>query len=132
MSEAGKGALFSPDARSGKRALAVQQIEALGNDRGIATVLIANGQQTLRIEPSFVPRARPKVAVQLHDDSALLPGLERRWKVVGGLGTVDRQGLFMPPDEALVASSVVSCEVLSNGVVMAYGYSVIELSEVID
>ncbi|AVB14376.1 MULTISPECIES: hypothetical protein [Pseudomonas syringae group] len=132
LSEAGKGALFSPDARSGKRALAVQQIEALGNDRGIATVLIANGQQTLRIEPSFVPRARPKVAVQLHDDSALLPGLERRWKVVGGLGTVDRQGLFMPPDEALVASSVVSCEVLSNGVVMAYGYSVIELSEVID
>ncbi|RMQ38215.1 hypothetical protein ALQ05_02213 [Pseudomonas amygdali pv. mori] len=132
LSTVDKGALFSPDARSGKRALVVQQIQALGNDRGIATVLIAKGQQTLRIEPAFVPRARPKVAVQLHDDSALLLGFERRWKVAGGLGTVDQQGLFMPPDQAFVASSVVSCEVLSKGVVMAYGYSVIELSEVID
>ncbi len=132
LSEAGKGAVFSPDARSGKRALAVQQIEAQGNDLGIATVLVANGQQMLRIEPAFVPRARPKVAVQLQDDHALLPGLERRWKVVGGAGTVDRQGLFMPPDQALVASSVVSCEVVNNGVVLACGYSVIELSEVID
>ncbi|MEX5499242.1 imidazole glycerol phosphate synthase [Pseudomonas syringae] len=132
LSEAGKGALFSPDARSGKRALAVQQIEASGNDLGIATVLVANGQQMLRVEPAFVPRARPKVAVQLQDDRALLPGLERRWKVVGGPGTVDRQGLFMPPDQTLVASSVVSCEVVNNGVVLACGYSVIELSEVID
>ncbi|RXU32611.1 imidazole glycerol phosphate synthase, partial [Pseudomonas syringae] len=132
LSQADKGALFSPDARSGKRALAVQQIEALGNDYGIATVLVANGQQMLRIEPAFVPRARPKVAVQLQDDRALLPGLERRWKVVGGPGTVDRQGLFMPPDQRLVASSVVSCEVVNNGVVLACGYSVIELSEVID
>lgn len=72
------------------------------------------------------------VAVQLQDDRALLPGLERRWKVVGGPGTVDRQGLFMPPDQRLVASSVVSCEVVNNGVVLACGYSVIELSEVID
>ncbi|MCH5512553.1 imidazole glycerol phosphate synthase [Pseudomonas syringae] len=132
LSEVGKGALFSPDARSGKRALAVQQIEASGNDLGIATVLVANGQQMLHIEPAFVPRARPKVAVQLQDDRSLLPGLERRWKVVGGAGTVDRQGLFMPPDQALVASSVVSCEVVNNGVVLACGYSVIELSEVID
>ncbi|QWB08272.1 imidazole glycerol phosphate synthase [Pseudomonas syringae] len=132
LSQGDKGALFSPDARSGKRALAVQQIEALGNDYGIATVLVANGQQMLRIEPAFVPRARPMVAVQLQDDRALLPGLERRWKVVGGPGTVDRQGLFMPPDQRLVASSVVSCEVVNNGVVLACGYSVIELSEVID
>ncbi|MCJ2374997.1 imidazole glycerol phosphate synthase [Pseudomonas sp. RGM 3321] len=132
LSEAGKGALFSPDARSGKRALAVQQIEASGNDLGIATVLVANGQQMLRVEPAFVPRALPKAAVQLQDDRALLPGLERRWKVVGGPGTVDQQGLFMPPDQTLVASSVVSCEVVNNGVVLACGYSVIELSEVID
>ncbi len=38
----------------------------------------------------------------------------------------------MPPDQALVASSVVRCEVVNNGVVLACGYSVIELSEVID
>ncbi|RMO58432.1 hypothetical protein ALQ37_02266 [Pseudomonas syringae pv. aptata] len=35
-------------------------------------------------------------------------------------------------DQTLVASSVVSCEVVNNGVVLACGYSVIELSEVID
>ncbi|MCI3945049.1 imidazole glycerol phosphate synthase [Pseudomonas syringae] len=133
LSEVEGGALFVPDEkRSGKRALITQQIEAQGSESGIATVLIVNGQQMLRIEPAFVPRARRSVPVQLQDDSALLAGLARRWKVVGGAGSVDQQGRFMPPDDPVVTSSVVSCEVIHNGVVLACGYSVIELSEVID
>ncbi|KPW47695.1 hypothetical protein [Pseudomonas syringae group genomosp. 3] len=123
------GVRFVADARSGKKALVAQHIDALGSETGLATVLIANGQQLLRVEPPFVARARRRQAVQLKDDSALLPGLRRRWKVIGGAGTVDPQGLFMPPDVSVVASSVVSCEVVNNGVVLACGYSVIELSE---
>ncbi|KPZ24852.1 Uncharacterized protein ALO40_01573 [Pseudomonas syringae pv. viburni] len=94
--------------------------------------MIANGQQMLRIEPAFVPRARKSQAVQLNEDNTLLPGLLRRWKVIGGEGTVDQQGRFMPPERSVVASSVVSCEVVNNSVVLASGYSVIELSQVYD
>lgn len=116
----------------GKKALVAQQIEVHGSEIGVATVLIANGQQMLRIEPAFVPRARKSQAVQLNGDNTLLPGLRRRWKVIGGEGTVDQQGRFMPPERSVVASSVVSCEVVNNSVVLASGYSVIELSQVYD
>ncbi|NAS95437.1 hypothetical protein CU664_07740 [Pseudomonas syringae pv. actinidifoliorum] len=132
LSQNGHAGLFVADARSGKKALVAQQIEAHGSEIGVATVLIANGQQMLRIEPAFVPRARKSQAVQLNEDSTLLPGLRRRWKVIGGEGTVDQQGRFMPPERSVVASSVVSCEVVNNSVVLASGYSVIELSQVYD
>ncbi|ATV17548.1 hypothetical protein CFN58_01860 [Pseudomonas avellanae] len=132
FSENGHAGLFVADARSGKKALVAQQIEVHGSEIGVATVLIANGQQMLRIEPAFVPRARKSQAVQLNGDNTLLPGLRRRWKVIGGEGTVDQQGRFMPPERSVVASSVVSCEVVNNSVVLASGYSVIELSQVYD
>ncbi|RMO85415.1 hypothetical protein ALQ33_02158 [Pseudomonas syringae pv. philadelphi] len=132
LSEDGDAGLFVADARSGKRALVAQQIEAHGSETGVATVLIANGQQMLRVEPAFVPRARKSHVVQLHEDSTLLPGLRRRWKVIGGEGTVDQEGRFTPPETSVVASSVVSCEVVNNNVVLASGYSVIEPSEVYD
>ncbi|MCF5708464.1 hypothetical protein GIV19_14340 [Pseudomonas syringae] len=131
LTEHDGGVLFTPDARSGRRALATQQISVQGDEKRQATVLIANGQQALRIEPAVVPRALKGVPVQLHDDSALLLGYERRWKVKGGAGNVDAQGLFTPPAD-YIGSSVVSCEIVNNNVVLASGYSVIEVSEVVD
>ncbi len=131
LTERDGGALFTPDARSGRRALATQQISVQGDEKRQATVLIANGQQALRIEPAVVPRALKGVPVQLHDDSTLLPAYERRWKVKGGAGSVDAQGVFTPPLDYL-GSSVVSCEVVNNNVVLASGYAVIEVSDIVD
>lgn len=126
----GRETVFAPDTRSGKRVLATQQIEARGSEKARVTVLVANGQQLLRIEPDYVPSVGENVPVQLREDGSLLPGLPRRWTVASGPGSVDAQGLFTPPAQDWVgSSSVVSCEIVNNGIVLASGYSVIEVSD---
>ncbi|AVB20917.1 MULTISPECIES: hypothetical protein [Pseudomonas syringae group] len=125
------GMLFKADARSGKRTLSTQQLSVEGDAKRLATVLIANGQQTLRIEPNPVPRSPKGVPVQLRDDSTLLPEYGRCWKVIGGEGTVDAQGLFTPLAD-FIGSCVVSCEISNNEVVLASGYAVIEVSDIVE
>lgn len=131
LSEVENGVLFTPVAKLCKRALNVQRIVAQSGQKKMdATVLIANGQQVLRIEPSSVPGSRKGVAVQLREDAALLAGNQRRWKMAGGAGSVDAQGVFTPPED-YVGTSVVSCEIVSKyNVILASGYSVINVSEV--
>lgn len=131
LSEVDGGMLFTPDARSGKRILSTQQLSVEGEEKRLATVLIANGKQALRIEPASVPRAPKGAPVQLRADTALLSEFERRWKMMGGEGEVDAQGLFTPPAD-YIGSSVVSCEIVNNEVVLASGYTVIEVSEIVD
>lgn len=128
LSDSGQGTVFAPDARSGNRALVAQQIEAQGSEKKRVTVLVANGQQMLRIERDQVSWTAGNVPVQLREDVSLLPGLPRRWTVCSGPGSVDAQGLFTPPTQDWVGStSVVTCEIVNNGIVLASGYSVIEL-----
>jgi hypothetical protein len=130
VTEGGR-ALFTADARAGKKALAVQQVEASGAEQRQASLLLVNGQQMLPIDPPVVPALNHTLNVQLEDDSSLLPGLTRRWTVMGGAGSVDEvSGLYTAPAQG-ESSNVVACEVVRNGVVFATGYSVVEVSEVL-
>ncbi|RRV03671.1 hypothetical protein EGJ27_24550 [Pseudomonas sp. v388] len=122
-------ALFTPDARSCRKSLQVQQIKAHGSETQTASVLLVNGQQILHIEPAFKANVKRSATVQLRDDQAMLPGAARRWKLLGGEGSVDASGLFTAPAHGSTSTSIVGCEIVRNGVVFTTGYSVIELSE---
>lgn len=122
-------ATFTPDARSRTKGLAVQQIEVTGAQTRLLSLVLVNAQQQLRIDPAYVPAVTKSVAVQLTDDATLLPGVPRRWKVISGGGTVSSTGRFTALAQGPASSSVVQCEIVSNGVVLSSGYSVVELSE---
>ncbi len=130
LNDSGQGTVFTPDARSGKRALVAQQIEVQGSETTRVTVLVANGQQMLVIEPDYLSWTGEDESVQLREDASLMPGAPRRWTVESGAGSVDGQGLFtFPTQDCVGGCSVVRCEILNGDVVMAYGCSVIELSK---
>ncbi|WP_460141443.1 hypothetical protein [Pseudomonas sp. S2_E01] len=125
-------ALFTVDARGKNKSLLVQQAQATGSESGQAAILIVNGQQQVRMEPSYVPRLKASEVVQLKDDITLLPGQRRRWKVIAGGGTVDADGRYAAPAQGATGSVVVQCEIVLNGVVFSSGYSVILLSQMDD
>ncbi|WP_164671510.1 hypothetical protein, partial [Pseudomonas viridiflava] len=77
-------------------------------------------------------RARKSTPVKLNDDATMLPGFQRRWHVISGAGSVNDQGEFSPPLENTGSNSVVRCEIVHEGMVLACGYSVIEVSDLID
>ncbi|WP_413792189.1 MULTISPECIES: hypothetical protein [unclassified Pseudomonas] len=129
LSQQGNQATFTPDARSRAKGLAVQQIEVTGPEARRVSLVLVNAQQQLRIDPAYVPAVRKSVEIQLRDDATLLPGLPRRWKVISGAGAVSATGRFTALAQGLASSSVVQCEIVSNGVVLSSGYSVVELSE---
>lgn len=129
LSAQGKEAVFTPDARGRMRSLQVQRVNAQAAEAQSASVLLVNGQQMLDIDPPFLSRVKRHATIQLKQDDTLLPGLERRWKVLGGGGSVDAAGLFTAPSEGITGASIVACEVVRNGVVFSTGYSVIEMSE---
>lgn len=125
----GNQATFTPDARSKSTGLVVQQIEVTGAETRRLSLVLVNAQQQLRIDPAYVPAVGKSVDLQLTDDATLLRDLPRRWKVISGGGTVDSTGRFTASAQGPVSSSVVQCDIVSNGVVFSTGYSVIELSE---
>ena len=129
LTQSANQGLFTADARSRAKGLTVQQIEATGAETNRASLLLLNAQQLLRVDPAHVEAVRKSVVVPLKDDATLLPDIPRRWKVVGGGGTVDASGRFTAPAQGITASSVVQCEIVRNGVVFSSGYSVIGLSE---
>jgi hypothetical protein len=123
-------ALFTPDARSKAKGLVAQHFEPLGSEQVQTSLLLVNAQQLLRVDPPHVSGIKKSANVQLLDDTTLLPGSPRRWKVISGGGSVDPSGRFSAPSQGSTSSSVVQCEIVRNGVVFSSGYSVIELSEV--
>lgn len=129
LTQNGNRASFTADARARARGLAVQQIEATGTETSEASVLLLNAQQQLRMTPSYVSAIKKAAVVPLKDDATLLPGVPRRWKVVGGDGTVDASGRFTAPEQGITSSSVVQCEIVQNGIVFASGYVPIKHSE---
>lgn len=127
--QSGQQGLFTPDARARVKSLVVQQIEASGVEKRQSSLAFVNAQQLLRVDPPYVPAQKKSVVIPLKDDATLLPGVPRRWKVIGGGGTVDATGRFTAPAQGNSSSSVVQCEIVRNGVVLSSGYSVIEYSE---
>ncbi|WP_157061557.1 hypothetical protein [Pseudomonas sp. P97.38] len=125
----GHQATFTPDARSRTKSLAVQQVEVAGTQTRLLSLVLQNGQQQLRIAPAYVPAVQKSVAIQLRDDTTLLPNLPRRWKVISGAGQVSPTGHFTASAQGPASSTVVQCEIVSNGVVLSSGYSVVDLSE---
>ncbi|MBT2341798.1 MULTISPECIES: hypothetical protein [Pseudomonas] len=125
----GHQATFTPDTRSRAKGLAVQQIEVAGTQTRRLALVLQNAQQQLRIDPAYVPAVQKSVAIQLRDDTTLLPSLPRRWKVISGAGQVSSTGQFTASAQGPASSTVVQCEIVSNGVVLSSGYSVVDLSE---
>ncbi|CAM3964369.1 Imidazoleglycerol-phosphate synthase [Pseudomonas reidholzensis] len=119
---------FRASAASRRRSLNVQHIQARASEASNAAVLLLNGQQALAVTPGYVPRVKAGATVQVQDNSGLLPGVARRWRVEGE-GTVDAEGRFTAPANARTGSSVVVCEVVRNGVVLGSGYSLLQYSQ---
>ncbi|MBO1542161.1 hypothetical protein [Pseudomonas sp. OA65] len=128
LTPSGNQAIFTPDIRSIAKGLVVQQIEVSGAETRLLSLVLMHVQQQLRIVPAYVPAAKT-VALQLRDDTTLLPGIPRRWRVISGGGTVSSNGHFTALAQGPASSSVVQCEIVSNGVVLSSGYSIVELSE---
>jgi len=132
LSQAGGQAQFTPDTRARVKGLVVQRLEVAGAQKRESSLLLVNSQQQLRIDPPYVPALKKSTSVQLKNDATLLPGVTRRWKVISGGGTVDATGRYTAPALGTTASSVVQCEIVSNGVVLSSGYCVIDRSEMED
>ncbi|WNW10756.1 hypothetical protein RRX38_06165 [Pseudomonas sp. DTU_2021_1001937_2_SI_NGA_ILE_001] len=125
----GRHALFSPAQRPQRKCLTAQQVWAQGEEGRPAALLLASGQQLLGVDPPLAVGIRHSTAVQLIADTQILPDVPRRWSLIAGSGTVSAAGLYSAPVDAVTGSSVVCCEIVSNGIVLASGYSVLELNE---
>lgn len=110
-----------------RKALVAQQIEARGRETSPSTLLFVNGQSLMSVEPHYQTYVKHASQVLLHDDPSVLPGLPRRWNVIGGLGSVSDNGEFTAPADKSAASSIVQCEIVHNDVVFCNGYSVVDL-----
>lgn len=130
--QSGRQALFTPDTRARVKDLVVQRVEVTGAQKRESSLVLVNSQQQLRIDPPYVPALKKNTGIQLKDDATLLPGVARRWKVISGGGTVDATGRYTAPTLGITASSVVQCQLVSNGVVLSSGYCVIDLTEMDD
>lgn len=122
-------AVFTADAKWKAKGLVAQQLEAQGDEKKQASLLMVNAQQLLQIDPPYGSWIKPSAPIPLLADTMLLPDLPRRWKVISGGGSVDAAGRYSAPAQGGTGSSVVQCEIVRNGVVFSSGYSVIELSE---
>lgn len=129
LSQSAGQARFFPDARAKAKGLVVQRLEASGGEKRQASLVLVNNQQLLQVAPGYVPAIKAFTSVQLQDDTTLLPGATRRWKVISGGGTVDASGRFTAPAQGITSTSVVQCEIVRNGVILSSGYSVVGQSE---
>ncbi len=125
-------AVFDAAAHVRRKSLLGQQVDVQGGATTASTLMFASGQLLLATEPYHVSKVPSASTVQLHSDADVLAGLPRRWRVIGGRGNVDANGLFTAPDDSSTLASVVQCEVVHNDVVFANGYSVIELYDQVD
>lgn len=127
--QSGNQGLFTPDARAKAKSLVVQQVEAAGTEKRQSSLVLINARQELKIDPPYVAALKSAASVQLKDDTSLLPGVTRRWKVLSGSGTVDPNGLFTAAAPGVTSSNVVRCEIVRNGIVLSSGYSVVNHSD---
>lgn len=125
-------ALFSPAAHLGRTSIEAQEVEASGNERRQASLLLVSGQQLLGVQAAQTRSIRRSAGIQLQADASLLPGLPRRWRLLSGGGSVSASGLFSAPADGITASSVVLCEIVDHDIVLASGYCVMDMSELLE
>jgi hypothetical protein len=108
--------------------LAVQKIsvsEKQTNEIIEATIVLLAGPHNVQVNPPYVVSATASSPIQL---STGLPPDVLRWDVIGE-GSVDEFGLFTPPQAPASRFSVVKCDYSVGGIVLASGFSVIQLTE---
>jgi len=121
-------ARFSPHRRALRRILSVQQVQAAASEQRNAALIMVNSQPLLTLAPPFVPKLAYGGSIQLNDVQRIMPNEPRRWRVLGGAGSVTPSGQFTASAQHTPQSNVVACEVVRNGVVFATGYSVLKAS----
>jgi hypothetical protein len=125
----GNRVTFRPEGRPSRRFLNVQQVQADGDGQRVSTLVMPNGLPSLVVEPSRVVGLKPGEVVELKEGGpVLLPQADRRWRLVGP-GELDGNGRYTAPIDAWQGTSVVTCELVQNGVVLATGYSLLEVGE---
>ncbi|CAI8932411.1 hypothetical protein [Pseudomonas sp. IT-P4] len=120
-------AIYTPPA-SLAAPLAIQKIsvsEKLTNELIEATIVLVAAPHNLPVEPPYVASATASLPIQL---STQLPPDVLLWEVIGE-GSVDQFGLFTPPQAPTSRFSVVKCSYSDHGIVLASGFSVIQLTE---
>ncbi|MBA1205385.1 hypothetical protein G7009_27135 [Pseudomonas capeferrum] len=120
---------FQPETVASRRQLSVQQVQAKGKEQRQSALVMLNGLQSMVIEPARVKNLEGGQTLQLAErDPALLPEARRRWELIGP-GTLDENGVFTAPSGDQQGTSVVTCKLVQNGVVLAAGYSLLEVGE---
>ena len=121
--------VFSAGQAASRRQLSVQQVQAAGGERRRSALVMLNGLQSMVIDPVRAVGLQPGEVVSLTErDADLLPGAHRRWQLAGP-GTLDATGNYTAPAGDEQGTSVVTCELVQNGVVLAAGYSLLEFGE---
>ncbi|MFK0094922.1 hypothetical protein [Pseudomonas sp. NPDC090592] len=125
----GKRNVFTAEKAADRRQLSVQQVQVKGGQQRTSALVMLNGLQSMVIDPVRVTGLEPDQVVPLTErDPDLLPGARRRWQLIGP-GTLDDEGRYTAPSGAQQGTSVVTCELVQNGVVLAAGYSLLEFGE---
>jgi len=125
----GNRTVFTAENAANRRQLSVQQVQAKGGQQRMSALVMLNGLQSMVIDPVRAKGLEPGEVVTLAErDPALLPGARRRWQLIGP-GTLDEAGNYTAPSGDEQGTSVVTCELVQNGVVLAAGYSLLEFGE---
>ena len=126
----GRRVTFSAEREAARRHLSIQQVQAKGTQQQrLSTLVMLNGLQSVVIEPARSVGLQPGETVDLSErDPGLLPGAQRRWRLVGP-GTLDDNRRYTAPMGGEQGTSVVTCELIQNGVILASGYSLLEFGE---
>ncbi|AJA14964.1 hypothetical protein ACF8FG_02105 [Pseudomonas sp. YQ_6] len=120
---------YTAEKAASRRQLTVQQVQATGSQQRMSTLVMLNGLQSMVIDPVRATGLKPGEVVPLIErDPELLPDARRRWKLIGP-GTLDGEGNYIAPSGEEQGASVVTCELVENGVVLASGYSLLEFGE---
>jgi len=120
---------FNPQTAASKRLVSVQQVVGKGADQRHAALVMLNGLQSLVLDPVRALNLEPGQKVTLSErEPDLLPGAQRRWQLIGP-GTLDEDGCYKAASDNQQGTSVVTCELVQNGVVLAAGYSLLEVGE---
>lgn len=120
---------FNPQTVASRRLVSVQQVVGKGADQRHAALVMLNGLQSLVLDPVRALNLEPGQSVALSErEPGLLPAARRRWQLIGP-GMLDENGVYTAASDNQQGTSVVTCELVQNGVVLAAGYSLLEVGE---
>jgi len=121
-----RSARFVPSLKAPKRVVSVQEVQAMAGEQRQAALVMVHNQPLVALDPPFVAKLAYSSNTQLSDVNRIMPNAPRRWRMLAGAGSVTPSGQFTASTPHKPQSNVVACEVVTNGVVFAAGYSVLK------